>query len=1081
MEKYRIRLKNGRVMGPFEIESFGELYLKGHIKGSEEVQVFPTGDWKPIKSYRDIIQVLKKAKNSTKVEENTEATFIKKISDLKKELEEEKEAIDEPKEVVEQKTDENFPNEFQFEKKTQVTEHIAQVESKEEINKEDVAVIEDESINTEVEEEADKTEVEEKIEETEDNDATVLANPPTEDVGDKTQINKDTLKYLEQLRREEAEKKKLEEEEEKNKEPEIDLDNDSTQMVNLKDLKKELKVEAKSSENELQQIERLEQKKKKKKELEEAKRKALEEEEEDEDEEEEEENKPKLLKLVVVIAIVAFGYALLFPDEGKKKVKKIVPIYPEISFPQQYDVPNAKKAKELYIKGMKLYVSHKYPNYLQAIKFFKASVENQFKKNPAMAKLIMSYSMLLPNSKDKIENGNKIFKLVQINMSKVYKDANMAAAVANFYFKIGKNNAAVSVIERFNAIKKNKPTLELFSVYLDGLLQTGDLVKAKAVYEKLSSMPKRSLKVNISLINYCLKSGNIEKAADILVEAEKKYDNNVGLLLIKAGLLIYQEDFKSLDVVLDKVQKLEADKSPVYYSKYLEYRGMQSVAEQKVKRAIQYFKKALSINESTDLRAKLAVLDMSNDTEANLLIAESKAIKEITKAKNHIKNKNWNFAFVSAMEATRIAPNYVKAKLFLSDLQAKQSFFEESLKTLEDLFKKYPNDKDVIFALIQAYIEAYKFREAKRHLAMIVASDYRTDPEYYKVSAKYYLYKDDFNHAVGWLQQAINKNPLDDSLVFDLAKFFIRYNKFTKAKVLLNKAMDLDPSKIEYRISYADIIYEVDGAESAIGYLYDILNDFPDNPKVYSAIGIYYYKSGQLKYFEDTKEKLQKLPNKDEALYDFLIKAAKLDEKFEDVIKYSKKLIRINPANLDTRMFLGQVYLEKERYKEALREFKAVEERISTYPKLQYYMSKLYLLVDNNEKAIELAKNEIKANPTSEDGYILLGEIYRKEEKYIEAEKEYKKAQRINSKNVDTLVGLAFINYKKNQYEIALDLFTKAKNLDSQRAETYKLLGDVYRKIGQSDLAVESYKTFLDLSPDTKYREQLNSYIRMME
>ena len=48
MTKYRIRLVTGRVIGPFEKAQLFELKAKGHIKGGEEAQVFPTGNWMPI-------------------------------------------------------------------------------------------------------------------------------------------------------------------------------------------------------------------------------------------------------------------------------------------------------------------------------------------------------------------------------------------------------------------------------------------------------------------------------------------------------------------------------------------------------------------------------------------------------------------------------------------------------------------------------------------------------------------------------------------------------------------------------------------------------------------------------------------------------------------------------------------------------------------------------------------------------------------------------------------------------------------------------------------------------------------------
>ena len=1058
MDRYRIRLKNGRVVGPFKIEDFGELYAKGHILGSEDCQVFPTGDWKPINSFENIRDVIGKTQIVEQNSNREDATYIKKISQLGKNQNNLNKEISENEDI-----DIDFPQEFKF---------STAVDLKLETNNNETS--ESSEDNPEHKE---NTEIIEK---------TVLAKRPVlEENIEKTQINKETLEYLKELKLKQ-EKENIEKKESQVEQadiPEVNIADESTQMVNLDEIRKIAKSEALKSEEELDKIKKEEDKKKK---LEENRKrnnlkKENDEVDEDDEESELEDNRKKRFKMMVTIAALALVYVILFPDEGTKKPKEIIPVYPEIYFPQRFDVSNKEKAKEDYVKGMELYVTHKYNNYLKAIPFLKSSVENQFQDNPAMAKLVMTYSLLLPHSKQKIETGNKIFKLIQINMSSLYKNANMAAAAANFYYNIGKTNASISVIERYNSIPDNKPTLELFSVYLNSLVKAGDMIKAKAVFDKISSAKTKSLHTILSLIEYCLKINDYEQAATILIEAEKIYPNNVALFLVKSGLLLYKEDFKSLVVVLNKIQKLEAEESPVYYAKYLEYRGMIAVKQQQVEKATKFFKKALEINESSELRSRLALLDMGGDDETSNLIAESKALREMATATNHINNGNWKFAFVSAMEATRVAPNFVKAKLFLAQLQSMRSFFEEALKTLEVLFKENPVDRDVNFALINGYIEAYKFNDAKKHMAMIASSDLRLDPMFYKVTAKYYLYKDDFSSAVGWLQQAINKNPLDDELVYDLAKLFIRYNKYSKAKVLLNKAMELDPSKVEYRISYASIIYEVDGAEAAIGYLYDILNNFPDNAKVYSAIGIYYFKSGQLKYFDEIKSKLEKLPQQDVTLYDFLIKAAKIDAKYDDVIKYCNKLIRIDPSDLETRIFLGQVYMEREDYKAALKTFKEVEERLSTYPKLQYYMSKLFLLVDEIDKSIELAKKEIEANPTSELGYILLGDIYRKEEKYIEAEKEYKKAQRIDVKNIDVLLGLAIINFKKNQYEIALDLFNKVKDLDSSRAETYKLLGDVYRKLGQGSMAAKSYKTFLELSPNTKYREQLNNYIRMME
>lgn len=1039
MEKFRIKLKNGRVLGPFIADQFAELYLKGHILGNEDCQVFPVGDWMPINAFPQLVTALKSNNNS----QVKEATFIKKISDFQK--------IEIANENEEESSIEDFPEEF-----------IISAEIEEDI-------IEDEVLN--------QKEIE--ISNDSDNFEATKLNLKKNSISssDKTIVNIETKNYLKQLEIEKEKQRKLEEISIKEVVPDIDYENDSTQMINLKDVKSELQKEIKINEKNLSNEEKRERKKKLNKEKLDELENLQDLDEEDGDGLEFEKNKKK--RLIYLISAFLFIYFLL-PDP-EKKIKPIEPVYSTITFPQRFDSPNVELNKKNYLQAMELYKQYQYLSLLESAKYFKIAVENDFKDVASTAKLIMVYSKLLDSNLDKINSSNKIFKLVQVNSTKAYKHPDLTAAIAFYYYKTGKINASIKTIEKFNVIKENKPSLELFGIYLKVLIENGDMIKAKAVYDKLISVDKRAFDVDITLIDYNFKESNYDEAIKLVNKLEEKYPKNVHVLLLKAKLYVYGNDFKSLDGVLRIIQKLEAEKSPIYFAKYLEYKGMLAVSNNDISAATKFFKHALSINESKDLRARLSLLVLGNNEEVNDLIKESKAIEQIEISKNHIKNKNWKFAFTAALEATRIAPNYVNAKLFLADLQVKLNYFQEALTSLEELYNTFPTNKDITFSLTNAYINSFKFKEANKLLATIATSDLRNDPYFSKLNANYYVMKDDFLNSVKWLQSAINNNPLDDELVFNLAKLFIKNYKFGNAKILLSKAFDLDPSNVDYRIAYSNIIYETDGVSAAVGYLYDLLIDFPDDPKIYSTIGINYYKSGQLKSFEQIKDKLQKLPKTDETLYRFLIQAAFLDDKTQDVIEYTNKLIRINPYDLNSRMKLGQIYIETENFSAAIKTFKEVEARVPTYPKLQYYMSKLYLLVDENEKAIEFAKNEINSNPLSELGYILLGDIFLKEEKYLEAEKEYKKAQKIAPKNVDTLIGLANINFKKNQYEIALDLFNKAIAIDSSRSELHKLLGDVYRKIGQSDLAVKSYKTFLELSPTTKYRDQLNNYIKMRE
>lgn len=59
--KYRIRLENDRVIGPFTADEVVELYAKKHINGKEKCQQFPIGDWKSLSQFPVLVDLIKKA------------------------------------------------------------------------------------------------------------------------------------------------------------------------------------------------------------------------------------------------------------------------------------------------------------------------------------------------------------------------------------------------------------------------------------------------------------------------------------------------------------------------------------------------------------------------------------------------------------------------------------------------------------------------------------------------------------------------------------------------------------------------------------------------------------------------------------------------------------------------------------------------------------------------------------------------------------------------------------------------------------------------------------------------------------
>jgi tetratricopeptide (TPR) repeat protein len=257
--------------------------------------------------------------------------------------------------------------------------------------------------------------------------------------------------------------------------------------------------------------------------------------------------------------------------------------------------------------------------------------------------------------------------------------------------------------------------------------------------------------------------------------------------------------------------------------------------------------------------------------------------------------------------------------------------------------------------------------------------------------------------------------------------------------------------------------------------------DFGEDAKVMSEIAIFYYRSGKLKDFQDIKARMEKEHSTDKALYEFLIKAALLDEKSLEIPPLVEKLIAIEPGELEQMMTAGKVLFEAGKIADAAKWFARVKAKMSSYPKIHYYMAKIDYLSGDTDSALKLIDEGMKANGENDDDLVLQAQIYQTKDKLVEAENLYKRAQKINPKSYDAIVGLADLSTKRNNHDLALDLYKRATKLRQDEPMVHKKIGDVYRQLGQGALAIESYKLYLDMDPESPHKSNLEAYINLMK
>jgi tetratricopeptide (TPR) repeat protein len=1044
-KKYRVKLSSGRIVGPFDAGQIGELYEKGHISGSEACQMFPGGDWKKVKDFSAITtaikQIISKKKAAEELQEKTTVDTLARMNLVKKLKSAKEEQEDEPAEQME---------EFKFSKEGErdVKVNYEELEKKYEKKKAELDEFEEE----EPEEEEEDDGVEKTV---------VLRRPVTEDI-DKTRV----LKPLEPIvdKEEEPEEEEPEEEEPEEEEEQIDT-NEATVVANLNELLPAVKNESIAAEKEFKKkiLDETEDKTRNLKKPEKLKKKK------------DEEEKKKPMKPIVALAFFVIIW-FLWEEEEKPKPE---PQRISINFPVTMEVMDEIKSNEALVKGVETYQKGGYMNTVQAAIFFKTSLSHKFRNNKALGWLILTYAEIYQNATDKVAAANTLFKLIKIGKTKMLSDINVAMGAAKFYSEYEKYQTAINIIE--NYIRVSKPTVKLMAFYMDVLREAGDLPKARKVYDKLKDLPKKTIDVYLALSSFLELDERLDESYELVAEGLKKYPNSVPLLLKFSDYQVQKGDYRKFKILLQRVEELGSEGSPVYYAKFLENMGMLSAINKNQTKAAELFNLALKIQESDVLRSKLAALSLGGSASVENLILQSKVINMMKQARLSAQKKEWEKSFKQAIEAADMAPGYIPAQLLLSEIQVMRGYFESAIGTLEKLRTENPLNIGINFKLIMAYINSQKLADANKLINVVSQTKFRASYQYASVLGRYYDKRKNIVLTVKWLKESIKRYPLNDRDYFLLAQVYLRARKYAQAKQMLSEAISLDPRNVNYRITYARILYERSDIDAALGYLRDVLSENKDNPQIIGEMAIYYYKSGQMKNFEQYKKRVEDLPTKDQSFYEFLIRAARLDERYKDVIRYARELIKVNPGDLETRMTLGEYLFKEKQYRSAIEIFESITDRLKSFPKTHYYLAKIYMEMKDFKKALEYAESEVKLNPTLEFGYYVRGEANKGLKEWLAATKNYEKAISINGKYVEALLGLAYIKFRQNFFDEARELLLRAKKQEEGNPEIYKQLGHVYRSSGQSGLAVESFQTYLEIYPNAPDRGQIEGLVRQLK
>lgn len=148
----------------------------------------------------------------------------------------------------------------------------------------------------------------------------------------------------------------------------------------------------------------------------------------------------------------------------------------------------------------------------------------------------------------------------------------------------------------------------------------------------------------------------------------------------------------------------------------------------------------------------------------------------------------------------------------------------------------------------------------------------------------------------------------------------------------------------------------------------------------------------------------------------------------ERVYKY---LLKLDPKNFDALMLLGLMHAEK----------------------------------CNPKEAIEFLTKAIKINDKSEIALYNIATAYTKIEKFLEAERYYKRTLVANPGNLKAISELAALEMRKGNFDSAINLSKTVLKEDPDNVKILRILGEAQRRIQLFEAAIESFDLSLQFDP----------------
>jgi tetratricopeptide (TPR) repeat protein len=529
--------------------------------------------------------------------------------------------------------------------------------------------------------------------------------------------------------------------------------------------------------------------------------------------------------------------------------------------------------------------------------------------------------------------------------------------------------------------------------------------------------------------------------------------------------------------------------------------------------ALQYSIAAYNFNPGNSIAKNLAIELGGNKKVGKKTVLSQQLVIE---GEQNLQESGCSSAQAFFKEAYKLDNKNGYAALKTAQCLWELSFVMDAIEWIEKAIQADPTLTEAYVTAASFYMARYDFDSALQVLLKARKVSPRSY-EVYRGLAQLELKKENPQLSIEYAKVALKIYDADTQTLIVISKALYRLNQFQEAFQYIVRASENDSRNVEVHTMYGKILYKIQGIFASQEYLKNRIASYPLESAYRSTLAEIFLEDQKYREAEIMAREAIEYNNKSKEAFMILGKALKARDQKTAALNNFLDAFSIDPSDAEPLFEAGQLYIDIQKFDEAIKQFQRVLTMNRMYPSIYYNMAKVYFAQRKMKKVLEYCQIEIESVPNNDQCYVLSAEAY-----FYKADQEKRKLSTLNAKpinpnDVEQVENDKKVTYNKmisfyklcaDSYQRAIDIAPQNSNLFIDLSRCYRFAGEfdmsqkmvekaleiergnpvvwrenglLFEQKGEYALALEAYKQYLILNPSTDDRDAIVRQMKELE